>query len=458
MSFRELAQAIATSYKNIDDVTKAWLDDTSAKLLAHNKEMRTRLSDYMAARGIKEPEEEKKEVKKNAGSSDAPKDPLPASGRASPGLSYAEMDERRKYLLKLQAAKLSLEMQELQNAISPAGMRHDNFMMMYPGASRAGAIDRYGLSPYVNHLVTPREPSSILAMANGGVGSLLPPFYMRPGQKVRDVDARSQSLLRREDSPKRKAGNEATEEEAKRDEKRTKIESQEKPSQKAKARSQSNSPLEEARDRAASLGGMYPPSSVLSRDGLASAFHTPYSSMQRARAGLSSYGAGGSMMGAGFGGAPNGDQLMLGYQLGLQAAAKAQAESSRSPSRRMSHEEMAMRLQAMDEGLSPKNKSSNRNDDVEAQLEVLKRREMLNQLDRAETRACSSRRLSNEEIAARLGELGRHASPSARDEEMARIELLRRPGMDRADNFTRNEFGLSLSEIEKTFSEMKQNR
>lgn len=476
ISFTDLAQAIATAYKNVDDATKAWLSDTCNQLLAYNKKMRDTLADYLSERGIEEVVEDKK--KKGAGKSSDRIDLLSASGRTSPGNSLASSDERRRYLLKLQAAKLSLEMQEMQNALASPALPHNEFMRLYPGASGAGTIDRYGLSPYMNHVISPREAASILAMTNGR-GSMLPPFHMRQGWNSRDIeDARSQSLLRIQGSAKRKSTDEASEENSKRDDKQAKTESQEKaPSEaQAKARSQSKSPLEA---RAASLGEMY------------SAFHAPFSSSM-SRAGLAGFGHLGSLHAGGF--SSNNDQLMLGYQLGLQAAAKAQSEASNNSSRRISHEEMAARLQAMDEGLLPTNRSrksddeqsaarldllsrrevlsqatdegllhinrSRRDDEqVTSRLDLLRRQEMLVQLERAEAQvACSSGRLSNDEIAARLDALDRRLSPARNNELAARLDAFRQPGVERAEAFARNEFGLSLSEIEKTFDEMRRKR
>jgi hypothetical protein len=72
--------------------------------------------------------------------------------------------------------------------------------------------------------------------------------------------------------------------------------------------------------------------------------------------------------------------------------------------------------------------------------------------------------MTNDEIASRLESFGRPGSPFSRfgggDDEIARrVEALRRPGiMNRAEAFARSEFGLSLSDIEGTFNEMKRSR
>ena len=65
---------------------------------------------------------------------------------------------------------------------------------------------------------------------------------------------------------------------------------------------------------------------------------------------------------------------MLGYQLDLQAAAKAQGGAS---SRHVSHEETAARLEVMGHmGLTLNISWSDRKDDVAVQLEILRRREL----------------------------------------------------------------------------------
>lgn len=487
MTFKELAKAIADAYKTMDADTKTWLDDVSGKLLTHNKEMREVLGAYLTKRGIKEPEPEKKVKAANGSVQAKSQDSIPsekktvdllsaaASSRGSPIVSGADLDPQRRYhLLKLQAAKLSLEMQELQNSmISPAGLRREDFMMMYPNSGRA-AIDQYGLSPYVNHLISPQEAASWLSM-HGRAGLMPPLGRTRPEQNHRETSAaQSRSLLHEESSQKRKSSDDG---EAKRDEKRAKPEFQKTSNEKGSdARSQSNSPLEQARARVASIGGtgFFPPSSghpAFSRDALASAFHSPYpSAFQHGRAGaLASLGPSGAHYGAGgLGGTSRSEQLMLGYQLGLQAAAKAQARVDTS-SHHLSNEEMAARLELMGrEGLSGKNDRLDREDDVAAQLEMLKRRQLNRSLDRSGAHGASfdRPRLTNDEIAARLDALGRTASPFSRfgrgDDEIARrVEALTGPlpgMMNRAEAFARSEFGLSLSDIESTFKEMKRSR
>ncbi|KAL3781663.1 hypothetical protein ACHAWO_001603 [Cyclotella atomus] len=479
ISFKDLAKAIADGYKAIDEDTKAWLDELSGKLLDHNKKARDLLEAYLIEKGIKpEPEHQKiKKVKAAGGPAQAksPQDVDPedkdelsaASSRASPPSSRVGLDERRRYhLLKLQAAKLALEMQELQNSmVSPAGLRREDLMMMYPNSGR-GAMDQYGISPFVNQLsypsslISPAERASWLTMA-GRVG-LMPPLGIRTRHERNQLEApgaRSQSLLLEEGPPKRKSSNEG---EAKRDEKRAKTKSHKTSNENdGNARRQSDSPLEQAQARAASTGndGFSPPSSghtALPRDVLTSAFHAPFPG-----GGLASLGP------AGFGGASGSDQLMLGYQLGLQAAAKAHQASASS--RNMSHEEMAARLELMGrQGLSSNNSRSDRNDDVAAQLEMLRRRELNRSLDRSGAHAASfghvGLQMTNDEIASRLESFGRPGSPFSRfgggDDEIARrVEALRRPGiMNRAEAFARSEFGLSLSDIEGTFNEMKRSR
>ena len=51
MSFQELAKAVADGYKAIDSTTKAWLDELSDGLIQHNKAMREDLEIYLREHG-----------------------------------------------------------------------------------------------------------------------------------------------------------------------------------------------------------------------------------------------------------------------------------------------------------------------------------------------------------------------------------------------------------------------
>jgi hypothetical protein len=115
--------------------------------------------------------------------------------------------------------------------------------------------------------------------------------------------------------------------------------------------------------------------------------------------------------------------LLLGYQLGLKAAAAASGSLAQSQPRRMSNEEIAERLY----------------------------------LDRHEA---AGRHMTNrdnaarsDEVAARLEALNRLARADGLVGESSGLAYSNRFG--RADAFTRSEFGLTLSDIEETFDEMK---
>lgn len=462
MSFKELAQAIADAYKMIDQETRAWLDETAAKLLAWNKVMREDLAEYLKKHGKEEGDEtdedeeadEKqaavagaaaKRKTKDSGPSDDHNDPLNASlfgGRLSQDRLSAE--EQRRYFLKLQAAKLSLQMQELQNlgGISPAALRPD--LSMYPGSYPGSSRGVSGLSPFMNHMMlSPHESASLLAM-RGGASFISPPLgrTMPVRSPTHMSDPENQSLLHREaTSPKRKQGEEGDDAHGiKHDEKRSKTESQMKDRKEmnARARSHSSSPPSQRdrdgprsqRDRDASMGGMY--SSVTGRSGLshdpwASAFSPHYSSLHAAHVpGLASLGPAGSLLSSA-GRLPeaaiNHEQLLLGYQLGLKAAAAASGSLAQSQPRRMSNEEIAERLY----------------------------------LDRHEA---AGRHMTNrdnaarsDEVAARLEALNRLARADGLVGESSGLAYSNRFG--RADAFTRSEFGLTLSDIEETFDEMK---
>ena len=208
MNFNDLAKAIGDSYKEIDDDTKAWLDEVSTKLMAYNKQMRADLAEFLRAHGRLDEAEERMfagfvgrsapavEASENSESSNIPQDSLPVSD--SPNGIFEKI-RRRQRLLSLESARLSHQMQQLQT------MRRQNEMMMIHG-SRRETVDRYGLSPFASQFLSPYQVASHLALG-GLMGSRSLPFTSRmPRQNLRErlSNTETQSLLCAESSPKRK--------------------------------------------------------------------------------------------------------------------------------------------------------------------------------------------------------------------------------------------------------------
>ena len=159
MSFKDLAVAIADAYKKMDDKTKAWLDELCSKLHAYNKGMRDDLAAFFAENGLEEAEDEDDAVGEKTGEDS--RHSIPRNDLISSQISEDLLaNERKRILLKLQAARLSLEMKELQELHRSTSI-----------TNRIGVINRHGLSPYHGH--SQYELSSLLAM-QGGHRSLLP--------------------------------------------------------------------------------------------------------------------------------------------------------------------------------------------------------------------------------------------------------------------------------------------
>jgi hypothetical protein len=288
-------------------------------------------------------------------------------------------------------------------------------------------------------LISPRGDSAPWLTIHGGAGQVPPMSTTRPEQNELEApDARSPSLLHNESTPKRKASDD--EREAKSDVKRARTEGS--PNEKSDdARSQSNSALEQAQ----AFGGNFLPSSsrtALYEDVLQHQ-HARASALASLRPASTRFVAGGLE------GASDSSQLMLGYRLGLQAAARAQTGAF---SHRISREEMAVRLELM--GRQGSSLNDNRmEDDVAARLQALRHRVMYQYQDRFGVHAASFGQLgrTNAENTAMLEAFGRTGSTFNRfggEDEIARMmETLRRSG-------ARTEFGLSFPGIESNLHEM----
>lgn len=315
MSFKDLAVAIADAYKKMDDKTKAWLDKLCSKLHAYNKGMRDDLAAFFAENGLEEAEDEDDAVGEKTGEDS--RHSIPRNDRISSQISEDLLaNERKRILLNLQAARLSLEMKELQELTSIT--------------NRIGVINRHGLSPY--HGRSQSELSSLLAM-QGGHRSLLPlpSSRARPQPNLSQMpEAGPQSLLYTKAPQKRNCDSRDNGTDS---------------NKKGKANPQSTScnitpQLDEEKVvRAASLDG-------LPRDSLASVFTSrlPFNRAHAASSLLGSTGGAAEIMN---------HQLMLGYQLGLRAAAQARAPPARlaavsDPLPRLTNDEIAARLYALE--------------------------------------------------------------------------------------------------------------
>lgn len=311
MSFKDLAMKIADGYKKVDDETKAWLDELCSKLLAYNKAMRDDLAAFLAENGGGEAAADEDD----AADEEAEEDSRQSSPRNVILPSQISQDllanERKRYLLQLHAAKLSLEMQELQKR-------------------RTEVIDRYGLSPH-------HGPSlaSHLTMQGGHRRSMLPlpasGAWIQPNPSQMPEAG---SLLNAEAS--RKRNQDRHDEGTNSNRKKSKI----------------TTLLDEEKVvRAASLDG-------LTRDSLGSAFN-PRLPFNQALA-----------LGSETGPANVANQhnhLMLGYQLGLRAAAQAQARAAAQARVRALHADM-QRLPIAAPRLT--------NDEIAARLDELEREAM----------------------------------------------------------------------------------
>lgn len=342
MPFQKLAQAIADAYKLIDQPTKAWLDEVSSKLLAYNKLMRDELAKHINEQenneerqkslaspvAVSYAQESARETRSNVGINDPP--PFPNSVISTP-ISGAAIYERMRYLQNLHAADMSLEVALSSGRVPGTFQRSD----MYSGNGR-GLNDSYEVSPRGITSLFPGDHSLFSRMG------LLPPLHQ------------AQFLLRKEHSAKRQHEEEkGMENTSARDTKRFKTETH-----------ATNRPIPA---RAASKEFHYPAvigGTVLSHNSLRmSALDLPFPCAMNSRAtsGLASLGGPirsyppkvfESGAGSFYLESPieSYEHLMLGYQLGLQAASRGDASSGHS---RYPRNDYFSRLQALRQRVLP---------------------------------------------------------------------------------------------------------
>ena len=357
MPFQQLAQAIANSYKAIDSTTKAWLDELSGKLLDYNKAMREDLGKYLKEHGHSEEEEKKKKAaaKASAKAEDQERKPsaLPSphpSSHITPAVSRAAVEERIRYIQCLHAAELSLEVQALRNRASsgpsPGLQRRDMYSSLGPGFNERYADSPRGISSLYPGFGNPALYGSMGQWPPVAPSQSLPRRdNLSPGTQMA-VETQYQSLLHSQ-SPKR-PGEEAPA--SSRDTKRTRTSSLEADQNELRARFS----VESGR------AGMLRDSMMTSSIAL------PFPTASRAPGGLASlrgvlgsYPPRRSSFESGAGSrrpesrAERPDELMLGYQLGLQAAARAQGGGSTSRFHGFTDSDVSARLQALQHRVSP---------------------------------------------------------------------------------------------------------
>ncbi|KAL3802814.1 hypothetical protein HJC23_007591 [Cyclotella cryptica] len=317
----------------IDQTTKAWLDEVSSKLLAYNKVMRDEL-----AKHLNEQQKEEKRKKSHAspvavanangsagdrrldiGENESPT--LPNSF-ISASISREAIDERIRYLENLHATDMSLKL-ALRSGRVPVSSD------MYPGDG-GGIHEVYGVSPRGITSLYPADHSLFSRM-----GSLLPPLHP------------AQFMLRNEHCVKRQRDEEVhAESTSGRDTKRIKTEIYANNCNGIPARTASK-----AFDDPSIIRGTGMPRDSFRMPSLDLPF--PCARNSRATSGLVSLGGPISLYPAGVfesvTGCPEShseshDHLMLGYQLGLRAAARGDSFSHLS---RFPENDISARLQAL---------------------------------------------------------------------------------------------------------------